>query len=107
MARSLQARRETTFDAKIDLTNVLQLEQYRLNNLQYITFQFLGQPIGGGNSKTWQFTFPVTWDDFDITSDAGMEHVEAAVNAAAQYDSGLGGAYRLTIVNQQAPIYNL
>lgn len=100
-----RGQRETTFDAKIDLTNVLQLEAYRLNNLQFITFQFLGTAIGGGNQKTWQFTFPVTWDDFDITSDASMEHVEAAVQAVAQYSSALGGAYKLTIINQVAPTF--
>ena len=100
-----RGKRETMFDATIDLTNVLQLEQYRMNLLQYITFQMLGQPIGGGNQKTWQFTFPVRWEDFDIESTPDKENVTAKVQAVAEYDSGLGGAYRLTIINQQAPVY--
>lgn len=53
-----RGQRETMFSGKIDLTNVLQWEQWRLNVLQYITFQLLGQPIGGGNNKMWQWTFP-------------------------------------------------
>lgn len=100
-----RGKRETMFDGKIDLTNVLQLEQYRLNNLQYITFQMLGQAIGGGNNKTWQFTFPCRWDDFDIVSTPEMERVEATVQSIAEYDSGLGGAYKLTIICQQPPNY--
>ncbi|HET8910676.1 MAG TPA: hypothetical protein VFN23_04385 [Ktedonobacteraceae bacterium] len=100
-----RGKRQTSFDAKIDLTNVLQWEQHRLNTLQYITFQMLGAAIGGGNNKKWEFTFPARWDDFDISSAPNMEHVEASVQATAEYDSGLGGAYRLTIVNQQPPTY--
>src|SRR6185503_144235 len=51
-----RGQRETEVEAKLDLTNVLQLEQYRMNVLQYLTFQFLGQAIGGGNNKKWEFT---------------------------------------------------
>jgi hypothetical protein len=102
-----RGQRESMFSGKIDLTNVLQLEQHRLNNLQFITFQILGQPIGGGNSKKWEWTFPCSWDDFDIESTPDKEHVEASVAATAQYSSALGGAYRLTIINQMPPIFTL
>lgn len=102
-----RGQRETMFSGKIDLTNVLQWEQWRMNVLQYITFQLLGQAIGGGNNKMWQWTFPASWDDFDIDSEPSKEHVEASVQATSQYDSGLGGSYRLTIVNQQPPVYTL
>jgi hypothetical protein len=101
-----RGKRETMFDGKIDLTNVLQLEQYRQNLIQYITFQMLGQAIGGGYNKMWQFTFPVRWEDFDIVSTPDMERVEATVKALAEYDGGLGGSYRLTIINQQ-PTYTI
>lgn len=100
-----RGKRETTFEAKIDLTNVLQLEQFRMNVLQYISFAFLGQDMGGGNNKSWTFTFPVTWDDFDIDSEPNKENVEASCNATAQYDANLGGAYRLVIICQQPPVY--
>lgn len=102
-----RGQRESMFSGKIDLTNVLQLEQHRLNNLQYITFQLLGSPMGGGNNKLWQFTFPCSWDDFDIESTPDKEHVEASVQATSQYDSGLGGAYQLVIQNQQPPVFTL
>lgn len=102
-----RGQRETTFTGKIDLTNVLQWEQYRMNILQYLTFQLLGQAIGGGYNKMWQWTFPASWDDIDIDSEPSKEHVEASVEAIAQYDAGLGGSYRLVIINQQAPVYTL
>lgn len=103
--RVTRGKREATFDCKLDLTNVLQLEQYRQNLVQYITFAFYGTPIGGGNSKTWQFTFPFRWDDFDIVSTPDMERVEATANGRAEYDSGLGGSYKITIINQTPPTY--
>jgi len=102
-----RGQRETMFSGKIDLTNVLQWEAYRLNTLQYVTFQLLGQAIGGGNNKMWQWTFPASWDDFDIDSEPSKEHVEASVQATSQYDANLGGSYRLTIINQQPPNYSL
>lgn len=100
-----RGKRETSFSGKIDLTNVLQLEQHRMNLLQYLTFKFQGQPIGGGNNKMWQWTFPARWDDFDEDSEPTKERVEVSVMATAEYDSGLGGAYQLTIVDQQPPTY--
>lgn len=102
-----RGQREVAFDGKIDLTNVLQWEQWRQNILQYLTFQFLGQAIGGGNNKMWQFTFPCAWDDFEIDSEPSKEHVEASVKTTPQYDANLGGSYKLTIINQQAPTYTL
>lgn len=102
-----RGQRETMFSGKIDLTNVLQLEQHRRNVLQYITFQLLGQPMGGGYSKMWQWTFPASWDDIDIDSEPNKEYVEASVQATTQYDSGLGGSYKLVIQNQQPPVYAL
>lgn len=102
-----RGQRETMFSGKIDLTNVLQLEQHRMNVLQFITFQLLGQPIGGGYNKTWQWTFPCSWDDFDIDSEPNKENVEASVQTTTQYNSTLGGSYKLTIINQQPPTYTL
>jgi hypothetical protein len=102
-----RGQRESMFSGKIDLTNVLQLEQHRMNVLQYLSFQLLGQPIGGGNNKLWQWTFPTSWDDFEIESTPDKEHVEATVAATPQYDTNLGGSYRLTIINQQPPNYTL
>lgn len=102
-----RGQRESMFSGKIDLTNVLQLEQYRMNVLQYLTFQLLGQAIGGGNNKMWQWTYPCSWDDFDIDSEPSKEHVEASVQATSQYDANLGGSYKLTIINQQPPNYTL
>lgn len=102
-----RGQRETTFSGKIDLTNVLQWEQFRMNVLQYLTFQLLGQAIGGGNNKMWQWTFPASWDDFDIDSEPSKEHVEASVQATSQYSSALGGSYCLTIICQQPPNYAL
>lgn len=100
-----RGKRETMFDGKIDLTNVLQVEQRRQNLLQYMTFQLLGQAIGGGFSKYWQWSFPFRWEDFDEDSTPDKTNVEATLSATAEYDPNLGGAYKLTIVNQAAPTY--
>lgn len=96
---------EVALEATLDVTNVLQLEQYRLNLIQYITFQFLGRNLGGGNQSTWQFTFPMRYDDFETESTPEGDHVIGKVKMTPEYDSGLGSTYKITVISQQSPTY--
>lgn len=98
-----RGQREYMIDAKYDHVNVLQQEKHRKNQKQYLTHQFIGKHIGGGNNELWQFQFPLTYDDFDIDSTPDKMSVEANVTATAQYDALLGGSMKLTVVNQVPP----
>lgn len=103
--RIWQGKRETDLEGKIDLQNVLQLEQYRQNLVQYMTFQFIGTPVGGGNNVLWQLTFPMRYEEFDPESEPSSDHVEVNFKSKAEYDPNLGGAYKLTVINQVPPTY--
>lgn len=101
-----RAKREMELDCTLDLTNVLQLEQYRQFSLQYLTFQFIGQSIGGGNNEQWQFSFPVRIDDFDMESLPEGTNVPAKVKFIPELDTaGLGSSYQVTCITQQPPNY--
>jgi hypothetical protein len=101
-----RAKREILLDCKLDLTNVLQLEQYRQFLLQYLTFQFIGPSIGGGFNEQWQFSFPVRYDDFDMESMPEGTNVPATVKLTAELDTvGLGSSYKVTVNTQQSPVY--
>src|SRR2546421_288997 len=103
-----RGKREVALEAKLDLTNVLQLEQYRYFSLQYMTFQFVGQSIGGGNNEQWQFSFPVRIDDFDMESMPDKTNVEATVKLTPELDTaGLGSSFKVTVVTQMPPVYPL
>lgn len=99
-------KREAEIDAKLDMVNVLQLEQYRLFALQYLTFQFIGPSVGGGYNEQWQFSFPVRMDDFDMDSEPSKSNVEASVKFIPELDTaGLGSSFKVTVITQQPPVY--
>jgi hypothetical protein len=101
-----RAKREVELDCKLDLTNVLQLEQYRQFGLQYLTFQFIGPSIGGGFNEQWQFSFPVRYDDFDMESMPEGTNVPATVKLTPELDTvGLGSSYKVTVITQMPPVY--
>lgn len=110
--RAYAGKRETTITTSINFIDVLQWEQFRQNLKQYLACQFLGQYIGttGGTTyyKSWTFTFPIrSGGDFEVDSDPTKAMVTAKGMWRTEYDSGIGGAYKLVVITQQPPTYNL
>jgi hypothetical protein len=111
-SRVYAMKRECTCEATIDLTDLLQWEQFRQNLKQYLAFQFIGAPIGSVAGvpffKSWTWTLPIKTDgDFDPTSDPAKGNVYAKAKWRTEYDPVLGGAYRLVVITQLPPIYAL
>jgi len=108
--RAYAVKRECTCEAVLDFIDMLQWEQFRQNLKQYLAFQFLGQYIGttGGSAqfKSWTWTLPVRSDgQFDVTSDPAKGNVQAKAMFRTEYDSSLGGSYKLVVVTQLPPTY--
>lgn len=108
--RAYAAKRECTVESTINFIDMLQYEQFRQNLKQYLAFQFLGQYIGTDSStpyyKSWTWTLPMRSDGvFEITSDPAKAIVTAKANWRAEYDSGIGGSYKLVVVTQMPPTY--
>lgn len=108
--RAYAAKRECTVETTLNFIDLLQYEQFRQNLKQYLAFQFLGQYIGTDSStpyyKSWTWTLPMRSDGvFEITSDPAKAIVTAKANWRAEYDSGIGGSYKLVVVTQMPPTY--
>jgi|SRR5579859_406078 len=108
--RAYLGKRECVADCTLNFIDFLQWEQFRQNLKQYLAFQFLGQYIGNDGTtpyyKSWTWTLPIRSDgDFDITSDPAKAIVTAKAMWRCEYDSGIGGSYKLVVVTQMPPTY--
>jgi len=108
--RAYAVKRECSVDASLDFTDMSQWEQFRMNLKQYLGFQFLGQYIGTVTGtpyyKSWTWTLPIRSDgDFDTTSDPSKGSVTAKAKWRTEYDSGIGGSYKLAVISQMPPTY--
>jgi hypothetical protein len=108
--RAYAAKRECTVETTLNFIDLLQYEQFRQNLKQYLSFQFLGQYIGTDLStpyyKSWTWTLPMRSDGvFEITSDPAKAIVTAKAHWRTEYDTGIGGSYKLVVVTQMAPTY--
>lgn len=91
------------FEAKIDYTNVLQVEQFRSDYKQYIQFQFLGRNVGGGNYQSITLIIPFKYTKFEVTSTPSSDYVEADIAGIAEYDPTIGGSFKLIWNNNTLP----
>jgi hypothetical protein len=108
--RAYAAKRECTVTATINFVDLLQWEQFRQNLKQYLAFQFLGQYVGTSSGtayyKSWTWTLPIRSDgDFDVMSDPTKGMVTAKAAWRTEYDSGIGGSYKLVVITQMPPTY--
>jgi len=108
--RAYPAKRQVTVEASIDFTDLIQYEQFRQNLKQYLVFQFLGQYIGTVSgaiySKSWTWTVPFKYDGkIGLVSDPKTAIVTAKPKFIAEYDSGIGAAYKLVVITQMPPTY--
>jgi hypothetical protein len=108
--RAYPVKRSCTATVVFDFIDLLQYEQFRQNLKQYLAVQFLGQYIGTSSGtayyKSWTWTLPVRSDGgFDVTSDPSKGSVVATSTWQTEYDSGIGGAYKLAVISQMPPNY--
>jgi len=105
--RVYRKKRQTMMSATVDFNNPAQWELFRKNQRQYFGTQVVGSYLGGGYSKSVTVVAAAKILKYTRTSGPDKENVEAAVEATCEYDIALGAAYRVTIINQQPPVYNL
>ncbi len=106
--RAYPVKRSAMATMTLDFTDMLQYEQFRQGLKQYLAVQFLGQLIGIDSGtqyyKSWTWTLPVKSDGgFDVTSDPSKGSVTAAATWVCEYDSSLGGSWKLVVVTQVPP----
>lgn len=108
--RAYPAKRTCMATVTFDFVDLLQYEQFRQNLKQYLAVQFLGQYVGtsAGTAyyKSWTWTLPIRSDGgFDTVSDPTKGNVTATTTWTAEYDSGIGGSYKLVVISQMPPNY--
>jgi hypothetical protein len=108
--RAYPGKRQALVESTIDFTDLVQYEQFRQNLKQYLVFQFLGPYIGTDSgtiySKSWTWTVPFKYDGkIGLTSDPKTSIVTIKPKFTAEYDSGIGGSYKLVVITQQPPTY--
>jgi hypothetical protein len=108
--RVYAGKRECMADCTLNFIDMLQWEQFRQNLKQYLSFQFLGQYLATISAtayyESWTWTLPIRSDgDFEPTSDPSKGIVTAKAMWRCEYDSGIGGSYKLVVTTRMPPTY--
>lgn len=106
-SRVYRKKRQTTLSALVDFNNPAMWELFRKSQRQYFGTQVVGTYMGGGYSKSVTVVAAGKVTKYARISGPDKENVEAQVDATCEYDIALGAAYRVTVVNQNPPTYNL
>ena len=97
---------EIALDAKLIYDNILQLEQFRQDNKQYVQLNFYGRSVGSNSLQQVTFIIPFKFQTFAVTSTPSMKFPEADIAGIGEYDPGIGASYKMTWNNSvQAPNY--
>jgi hypothetical protein len=94
---------DVSLDAKLIYTDVLQLEQFRQDNKQYVQLQFFGRSVGSNNVQTITFIIPFKFNKFEVTSTPSMKYPEADIAGIGEYDPGIGASYKVSWINSVNP----
>lgn len=110
--RAYPLKYELSIDVSYDILNLLQNEKFRQNLKQYMQIATIGEYIGtsGGvqYNRGWTWTLPFRYDgEYGQEGEPGRGNVFAKPKLKTEYDSGIGGAYSLTIITRQPPTYTL
>jgi hypothetical protein len=108
--RAYPIKPECTADLSLDIINLLQYEQFRMNLKQYLMVKSIGEYIGSTGGviyyKGWTWTLPGRFDgEFETEGDAGKGNTFAKPKWRTEYDVALGASYQLSIVTRQPPTY--
>jgi hypothetical protein len=92
----------------LDATVVLQnyanyLQFFKQNQAMLFGAMFQGNPIGGGFSENWTFTFPCRVDT--AKNDPSKSPVEGALKFISEYSFAQGYAFRLNVTAAVPPTY--
>ncbi len=70
--------------------------------------EFLGISAGTIYYKGWKLTLPVRYDgEYGQEGDPNKGNVFAKPKLTTEYDSSIGGSFKLEIFTRQPPTYNL
>lgn len=109
--RMYAGKPECTVDLNTDILNLLQYEQERQNQKQYLCVGLIGEFIGftGGvfYSKSWTWTLPVRYELYAQEGDPAKANTYAKPKLRCEYDPVIGGAYQLVVVTRNPPSYNV
>jgi hypothetical protein len=94
---------EITFEGKAIYTDVLQLEQFRQDNKQYLQLNFYGKNVGSNSIQTVTFVIPFKFNKFEVTSTPSMKYPEADIAGIGEYDPGIGSSYKISWNNSFQP----
>lgn len=108
--RAYPIKPEATADLTLDVTNLLQFEQFRMNLKQYLVIKSVGEYIGttGGTIyyKGWTWTLPGRFDgEFETEGDPTKGNTFAKPKFRCEYEPILGAAYSLSVVTRVPPTY--
>lgn len=95
-----------TLDAKLVYTDVVQMEQYRQDNKQYVQLSFYGRQVSNNQIQTFTIIVPFKFNKFDPVSVPSGKYPEASIAGIGEYDPGIGASYKMTVLNSiQNPTY--
>lgn len=105
--RIYKKKREATFDATIDFTNLAQYEQMRKGQRQYFAFQLVGPnvQVGSLNAKSVTIICCAKIEKIKRKVGVDQENVEADITARCVYDATLGTAFKVLVACQTNPTY--
>ncbi len=94
---------DLALDAKLVYTDVVQLEQYRQDNKQYVQLSFYGRQVSNNQIQTFTVIIPFKFNKFDPVSVPSGKYPEASIAGIGEYDPGIGASYKLTVLNSIQP----
>jgi hypothetical protein len=110
--RAYPIKPEATADLTLDITSLLQFEQFRQNLKQYLVVKSVGEYIGTNSGtiyyKGWTWTIPGRFDgEFETEGDPSKGNTFAKPKWRAEYSTELGAAYQLSIITRVPPTYTV
>ncbi len=112
LSRAYPQKPDCAVDVTYDIINLLQFEQFRQNLKQYLVAQVIGEFLGISAGtiyyKGWKWTLPVRYDgEYGQEGDPNKGNVSAKPKLTTEFDSAIGGSFKLEIFTRQPPTYAL
>jgi hypothetical protein len=100
---------EVTFEATVDLTNIVEKEQFRTGQRRWWYLLFQGPIVGisGGVPvyEQWAFYLPLVYETWKDDAGPDKEAVTGKLTARCEYNTAAGYPFRCTVQAQQSPSY--
>jgi hypothetical protein len=90
-------------DAVLVFTSLLQMEQFRQDNKQWVQLVFGARSVGGGNIQQIIFVLPFKFTKFEPTSNPTDKYPTVAISGIAEYEPAIGASYKVQWQNSVQP----